>query len=415
MLFQTRVLYLNENPSPRVRATYGGSEFLLLREPGPIVMIAAIKDTANPRFVALDLLRFLAAAAVMVYHFTYIAVREPQPWLVAWQPVVKHGYLGVHLFFIISGFVILWSARGRQPRSFVRARLLRLYPEFWISVVISALIFTRAPGGFGDSLTLKAILLNLTMVPQYLGAEYVDDVYWTLGVEIKFYVITWTLLALGQMRRIEAWIYAWIFTLAVSSVTDTGAVVRSLIIFPYGALFAAGGIFFLVYESGWSARRIAAIALALVLSSYHAVRAMQGFMDSSDITDIARFSTVGIVCVAFALISVAVVGRVKLRLSVAVAATIGSLTYPLYLLHNTGKELFLRCSASGGTPALVLSATIFSICAAYVAMRLGTGPVRRLLAGILDTLPLLSALPRGAKAKQGSFVTPTEGGGEISR
>jgi len=45
-----------------------------------------------------------------------------------------HGYLGVNLFFMISGFVILWTARDRTPSGFVLSRITRLYPEFWIGV-----------------------------------------------------------------------------------------------------------------------------------------------------------------------------------------------------------------------------------------------------------------------------------------
>ena len=73
------------------------------------------------RLPALDLLRFFAAAAVMVYHYTYYFAESGGPELSALEAVTRHGYLGVELFFMISGFVILWSASNRTAKKFVRA------------------------------------------------------------------------------------------------------------------------------------------------------------------------------------------------------------------------------------------------------------------------------------------------------
>jgi len=86
--------------------------------------------------VELDLLRFLAALAVVLYHFTY-HLRDSETAVDLFPSIGRvgmHGYLGVNLFFMISGFVILWTARDRTPSGFVLSRITRLYPEFWIGV-----------------------------------------------------------------------------------------------------------------------------------------------------------------------------------------------------------------------------------------------------------------------------------------
>ncbi|MGH8965075.1 MAG: acyltransferase family protein, partial [Actinomycetes bacterium] len=91
----------------------------------------------RPRLAALDGLRFLAAMAVLAYH--YVAVNHH-----AWgprtdvsfpnlQPLVAYGSFGVQLFFVISGFVILMSAWGRDVRSFTASRVGRLFPAYWFS------------------------------------------------------------------------------------------------------------------------------------------------------------------------------------------------------------------------------------------------------------------------------------------
>ena len=73
----------------------------------------SVKAVTGHRVGELDLLRFLAALAVVLYHYTFRGFSNgdmstmPYPLLV---PVTKYGSLGVELFFMISGFVILMSA-----------------------------------------------------------------------------------------------------------------------------------------------------------------------------------------------------------------------------------------------------------------------------------------------------------------
>lgn len=86
----------------------------------------------------LDGMRFCAAMVVLLFHFAF------RSWTSADIPTVvnygllgdisKYGYLGVDLFFMISGFVILMSAEGRTATAFVRSRAIRLYPAYWFSV-----------------------------------------------------------------------------------------------------------------------------------------------------------------------------------------------------------------------------------------------------------------------------------------
>src|SRR3569833_4223108 len=97
---------------------------------------------APARLRELDVLRFVAAAAVMLHHFTGVpapewpggSARRSFPEL---GPVTRYGFLGVELFFLISGFVILLSAWGRKPGDFVVSRIVRLFPAYWVGVLLS--------------------------------------------------------------------------------------------------------------------------------------------------------------------------------------------------------------------------------------------------------------------------------------
>ena len=72
------------------------------------------------RLAELDLMRFVAAASVAIYHWTYRPMTTAGPSETAFgafQSLSMFGYLGVDLFFMISGFVILWTASNRGPTS----------------------------------------------------------------------------------------------------------------------------------------------------------------------------------------------------------------------------------------------------------------------------------------------------------
>ena len=328
------------------------------------------------RLNELDALRFLAAAAVMLYHFTYTYTSAPGHVFGSVQAVTRHGYLGVDVFFVISGFVVLWSAKGRSPSSFVRARVMRLYPEFWICVFVSALIFGLVSGGASLTPDLSDVLINLTMVPGYLGAPFVDGVYWTLAVELKFYFLLWILLVMGQVGNAEGWMYAWLAMSLLATAIDVGGVIRSLVIFPYGHLFASGALFFLIFESGWTPRRAVGVGTGLLLGMHHGILQMDGFIDSAHITGAATIVTALVLTGTYGIFAL-MSSRRWAWAEHRYIGIAGMLTYPLYLLHNTGRELFI-----GEGPAdlyATVSAILVSLALSYFVMRIGTGPFRRVL------------------------------------
>ncbi|RZA28395.1 MAG: DUF1624 domain-containing protein, partial [Lysobacteraceae bacterium] len=93
------------------------------------------------RFHEIDYLRGFACLCVVAFHWfsrgpnlgLMPGVEFPQA-----EAVARYGYLGVHLFFMISGFVILMSAQGATPRSFAAARAARLYPALWVCATLTA-------------------------------------------------------------------------------------------------------------------------------------------------------------------------------------------------------------------------------------------------------------------------------------
>ncbi len=297
------------------------------------------------RIPELDLLRFFAAASVMIYHYTYWpvingAVAENAFWPL---PVVtQFGYQGVTLFFMISGFVILWSSQARSAGEFVISRVARLYPSFWICVLITTLVVkvTGAP----NPISPRMLALNLTMVPGALRVPYIDVVYWTLFVELKFYAMIYFVLVTGTMARVEAWLAVWLAAATVCMLGIAPHWLTSLAVHPFGPYFISGCLFYRLRALGPSVFRVAGLLVACVLGVVSAVKQQPDFIHQ--ITPLSSF-VVGACVVLFHAIFVAIVLIPGILPSSRWWYWLGSLTYPLYLLHNRiGKIIAASLSTS---------------------------------------------------------------------
>lgn len=92
------------------------------------------------RFVELDALRGIAAMAVVLFHYTsrFGEVFEVEGFGGA---PFQYGHLGVHLFFVISGYVIfLTISKCRTGRDFLVSRFSRLYPVYWGAMLVTILV-----------------------------------------------------------------------------------------------------------------------------------------------------------------------------------------------------------------------------------------------------------------------------------
>lgn len=292
---------------------------------------------APARLRSLDALRLVAALAVVLFHFTARGnVRWGVPPDVAFpllSQVTRFGYAGVHLFFVISGFVVLMSAWGRGPRSFVASRVSRLYPAFWAAVLITATLRWWWPT-FSDRSPAE-VAVNLTMVPEVFGVARVDGVYWTLWVELQFYLLLLLFVRLGiTVRRVV--VAATVVPLACTAVTlaaPSSAGVLTLL--SWCPVFAAGMVLFVIHKEGHTAGRWGLVALnsaqAVAVSASQKAAAIDSIAPGRP-TSPVTLGIVVVVCVALVAV-VAFVPAVR-DLDWKVLTTAGALTYPLYLTHE---------------------------------------------------------------------------------
>ncbi len=171
------------------------------------------------RFERIDQLRGLAALAVVVCHLSVSAYKgapnagaPPFPWL---GLVLGFGYLGVPLFFVVSGFCIHLpqaharvAGRGAAPDwgRFFRRRLWRLYPPYLSSLALGAALLLLSTGQVavqGPAIVAQALLLHTFHPATFDG---LNPPAWTLALEAQLYlaypVVFWLVARLRPWRAL---------------------------------------------------------------------------------------------------------------------------------------------------------------------------------------------------------------------
>ncbi|MGO1662560.1 MAG: acyltransferase family protein [Micrococcaceae bacterium] len=309
-------------------------------------------ESDKPRLAALDLTRLVAALAVVLFHWTafhhtyWDGARREQPAGEVWPGlslVTSWGNFGVQLFFIISGFVILLSCWGRSPARFIASRVGRLYPAYLVAVLAAALLQFVIWPQMGTNREPWEILPNLTMFQGGMpGVGHLDAVYWTLWVELKFYLLMTVFCWIGiTARRVlvvaVVWPIAGPVMRAIGPVLGWPVWLQDLIdqvMFPdYAALFAGGMVLYLVFRQGHSMARWSVVALNAGLAAWSSTAiAVEG---TPELTGHAHpwWGYAVLVVALFGLVS-AVTLTPWSRWRIPGASIAGNLTYPVYLLHQ---------------------------------------------------------------------------------
>ncbi|MDX8498605.1 acyltransferase [Mesorhizobium sp. VK4C] len=312
-------------------------------------------------FGGVDILRFLAAVMVMFYHYGFWVWAFPNGVSaratggIAAHPemgFVGSGWVGVQVFFVISGFVIAFSAENSTPLKFFEARVRRLAPAVWVCAPISAIVLLLV----GLSWPTDAVV-RLARTALFVPFEpWVDSVYWTLGIEIAFYAIVWILLRLGRFDLMEAvavviglvstLFWCLYFAFGWTDLAETRWLQLTLV--HHGAFFAVGVLIWLmrfkavtVPRLGFSALFLAGGVLQIVSSvDVHSIKVEAAMPYAPPII---------IFLAAVALMA----WSLRLDLSWRGWRRIGLMTYPLYLLHDVVGAAMLGALIRAGVPYLI--------------------------------------------------------------
>ncbi len=286
------------------------------------------ETTPANRYQELDALRGIAALLVVLFHFALCADK--------YDSVLILGTTGIDLFFMISGFVIFMSMEKiTSAKQFITNRFSRLYPTYWTAVsftfvlLILEYIFKRST----HQPDVVKYLANMTMFQYYFEIPDIDGPYWTMIIEMLFYIV---ILLLYQLRGLKYAIHIFtvlsVLTAILCNYFYDNVFVKELMhwfpLLPHLPLFLAGMIFYKIYSSQTKLIYHYTLLLICLLCGLalfkHAGR-------SNYYVSLAQYQI--ILPVFFMLFVLFVHGKLTFIVN-GVTLFFGKISYPLYLTHQ---------------------------------------------------------------------------------
>jgi peptidoglycan/LPS O-acetylase OafA/YrhL len=186
---------------------------------GELPAVRALSGATKTRLPSLTGLRFVAALSVFLFHTAALGsplpphgplnpFADPEIAMGYWNVLAMGGYVGVSFFFVLSGFVLVWSSTpGERTSAFLRRRLLKIFPTHLVTAAIALVLFAAA------TTPVSTWVLNGLLVHPFAVDPTVHDSLnipsWSLGSELLFYVVVFPLL-IGVVRKIaDSRLLAW--------------------------------------------------------------------------------------------------------------------------------------------------------------------------------------------------------------
>jgi len=343
----------------------------------------------------LDLLRIAAALMVVAQHWSIVGLSDlgNSAWL---RSITSYGYLGVDVFFFISGVVITRSAANSHAKKFTVLRFARLAPAYLIILIVSI------PVGLyvSDSrYEISSIFSSLTF-SEFVTQPPKDDLLildsWTLWVEIQFYFcIALVLLLFAGWQQIsttsqkltlssfKVLFSIWLGFLALNKAGVSGIPVL-LTLGGFATAFICGGLFGTITDKTSLIRLSPVLALASTFMFYGFYQRSLNSESTIGSLDLqTSHVTVSAVLVAASLFSViaGLVARPLPRRVARVLTVLALATYPLYLMHQElGNRSIIKLTELGVPNPTAIAATFaLSVGASIFISLLVEPPMRRLI------------------------------------
>ncbi len=377
-----------------------------------------------------DGLRAIAAVAVLVFHgyiATVLAVggpaaADPGSAFKPFGAVFVHLAVGLYVFFALSGYLVggpfvrAWIRGESAPewRSYLRRRMFRIVPAFWLVTVLLLLRF----GTIGSSSTEVVSLLLFNQNMTQGGVQRLMPQGWTLDIELTFYLALPLLAALawrvrgpstpeGRLRLLLIGLGTLTaLSLVLRIVADpsefSGRNLAALLFaFVPGIVLAAGEEQWRPRLAGLRGRRIADACLAAALLAFAAVVALDA-RDGEAARELAHL-VVGGGLVAWVIVRQWATGNAPRGFTLRPIVALGRWSYGIYLVHvGIGLELLRRKPTELGEWGQLVFVTggmlVLSVIAAAALWRFFEAPILRRARGRKPAPVLADPAPHVTKA-----------------
>ncbi|MEU6895702.1 acyltransferase [Streptomyces sp. NPDC046557] len=340
----------------------------------------------------MDGLRLIAALSVLFFHWAGVNI-HPEVWgarpgklMPLFHAFASYGWMGVQLFFLISGFVICMSCWGRSARDYFTSRVVRLYPAYWVGVLITAVVVNSASTvrAGRKSMSISEILTNLTMLERPLGVTEADGVYWTLWIELRFYLLFAIVAVMGlTYRRVLAFCGIWMILAVITP--SVGSALMDTLFMPQDApYFIAGVALYLIYRFG-----VNPLLLGVVVFSWLVAQNRLHYTAGSyefEVHGKLSWTVMAIVSGACFLVMLAAATGALNWIRWKGLTVAGALTYPVYLLHQELGWAMIRWGRNYDIPPFPLLGLCLTVILllSWLVHRFAERPLSNLLKRLLD-------------------------------
>jgi peptidoglycan/LPS O-acetylase OafA/YrhL len=216
--------------------------------------MAAINIKQKPHIQQVDYIRAIAALAVTLYHLGGKTL-----------PVLNYGWLGVYMFFLLSGFIICWAIpenySWKLAGRFILKRVIRIEPPYIISIIMAIIMNFFWVAHYRPD-WVNAVC-HLAYLNSFLGQPYLSPVYWTLGIEFQFYLFV--ALCFPGLPAGGGWLLLLLSILPVFVKVPGNTLINS---FP---VFALGILYYLYRVKGKTLKGTLLFGVLIAVCSAHSV------------------------------------------------------------------------------------------------------------------------------------------------
>jgi peptidoglycan/LPS O-acetylase OafA/YrhL len=279
---------------------------------------AELSPTAGPKpyLAGLDALRAVAALSVCLYHCT--GGMLPKLVVPAAKQAFSYGYLGVDIFFVISGFIIPYSLLGKNYQAtglfaYLKKRVVRIAPPAYVSLLLIVAQwyfidkFINHNAQYTGTLSPGRVVHNVLFTVPFTHYGWISTLFWTLAIEFQFYLFI-GLLFNYLFSRPPVWFIGIYALVAVAFVLPAAQSVGFL---HYSTLFALGGLALL-----WQQRRLSRLAYAGALLLFGGLAYWQ----------------LGLYAALLSLGTALAINGITFR--IPVLSALGKISFSLYLVHG---------------------------------------------------------------------------------
>jgi peptidoglycan/LPS O-acetylase OafA/YrhL len=327
-------------------------------------------------------LRAFAALVVFLHHVGY-----ETNWV--WQDrYLRHGYVGVAFFFVLSGFVLTWAWRPSDGlRLFYVRRLARIWPAHVAALVLAAAILQQVPGW-------RPLVANLLLVHAWAPdtLDTINFVSWSLSVEIFFYALAPAVIIASRRLPVRAFLAAsvgLVILLSLVRVLWSLADGESRVLFMQPALrlseFVTGVVVAVAVKGGWRPRIPVPVAVTVLAMLALALSVPRGDLPGA-LPEVILLPAFAVLIASTATADLAGLPGI-LQCPWVVYA--GKVSFAFYLVHDPLLDLLLTFltpfpSRASGV-AYTLGAAAVSFAVAAVVHHLVERPAQRTVVRWADT------------------------------